>query len=201
MTRHIEIEFKNMVTETEFLALIEHFSIEKEAFILQKNYYFETPAFALRTLRAALRIREKQDQFELTLKEEKSFGQLETTQPLLEQDAYHIIRTEKLPAGPVLSRLHELRVDAGEIQYAGILETLRAEIPYKGGLLVLDRSSYFQKVDFEVEYEVEDPIEGKNVFYTLLHNLQIPVRKSKNKIARFFAEKKRLEDETGVDQI
>ena len=197
MSREIEIEFKNMLTETEFRLLMEHFSLEQSDFILQTNYYFETLAFALKNLQAALRVREKQGKYMLTLKEEKSFGQLETSQPLSKTEAHACILTRQFPQGPVLQRLDDLGVEPGEIQYVGALETLRAEVPYEGGLLVLDRSSYFQKVDFEVEYEVEDPVQGKKIFYALLQKLNIPVRESENKIARFFVEKERLQD--GVD--
>lgn len=195
MSRHIEIEYKNMITEAEFRNFIKYFSIADHDFILQKNYYFETPEYALKNARAALRIREKQGRFVLTLKEEKPYGHLETTQQLLEDSARDIIRTGRFPEGPVFARLKEIGVDAHKIRYIGKLETERAEIPYAGGLLVLDRSSYFQKVDFEVEYEVDDPEAGKKIFHALLQKLQIPERKSVNKIARFFSEMDRLRNE------
>lgn len=195
MSRYIEIEFKNMLTEAEFRDLINHFSLADHDFKLQKNYYFETPEYALKNSRAALRIREKQGRFVLTLKEERPYGNLETSQPLLEGTARAIIRTGRLPEGPVLARLKEMGVDANKIRYIGKLETERAEVPYAGGLIVLDRSSYFQKIDFEVEYEVDDPEAGKEVFHALLQELQIPERKSANKIARFFSEMNRLRNE------
>ena len=46
MTQEFEIEFKNMVTEEEFQALCDVFSIE--SFTKQVNHYFETPHFSLK---------------------------------------------------------------------------------------------------------------------------------------------------------
>ncbi len=195
MAQHLEIEFKNMLTEQEFKALQTYFSLNENAFFSQKNYYFDTPAFMLRDLHSALRIREKNNRFELTLKEQKIQGQLETTQPLAKEEARQMIETGELPEGPVQNRLNELGV-TDNIEYFGALETHRCEIEYRGGLLVLDRSYYLKKVDFEVEYEVDDINKGEKVFLELLNELNIPRRKSQNKIARFYQEKKRSLDQT-----
>ncbi|MDR4271954.1 CYTH domain-containing protein, partial [Bacillus pumilus] len=47
------------------------------------------------------------------------------------------------------------------------------------------------KEDFEIEFEVDDRKEGQMVFLNLLQQLNIPVRKTENKIKRFYNEKYR----------
>ena len=69
----------------------------------------------------------------------------------------------------------------------------RTEITYQGGLLVLDCSSYLNVQDFEVEYEVTDRDIGESIFLSLLAELNIPIRKTENKVKRFY-ERKRILD-------
>ncbi|MEH7347045.1 CYTH domain-containing protein, partial [Bacillus sp. JJ1532] len=54
---------------------------------------------------------------------------------------------------------------------------------------VLDHSYYLNKEDFEIEYEVSNREKGLEVFSELLLNLDIPIRKTDNKIMRFYKEK------------
>lgn len=69
--------------------------------------------------------------------------------------------------------------------HIGSLTTHRAEIEYKGGLLVLDHSEYLGVEDFELEYEVTDEAAGKRIFISLLEEKRIPMRPADKKIARF----------------
>ena len=51
----------------------------------------------------------------------------------------------------------------------------------------LDKSFYLNKEDFEVEYEVTDPKAYKHIT-RLLTSLNIPIRKTENKVQRFYNE-------------
>lgn len=59
MSQNIEIEFKNLLTETEFMQLKSFLDIDNSMFIKQDNHYFDTANFTLKELGCALRIRFK----------------------------------------------------------------------------------------------------------------------------------------------
>ena len=54
----MEIEFKNLLNESEYTKLMERYNTSGSS-VWQANDYFDTPAFELRNHGAALRIREK----------------------------------------------------------------------------------------------------------------------------------------------
>ncbi|MCM3241446.1 CYTH domain-containing protein [Cytobacillus firmus] len=189
--KNIEIEFKNMVNREEFSSLIDFFNIRSEDFSEQENNYFDTPDFLLKAKGSALRIREKNGSFELTLKQPHPEGLLETNENLTESEAAEMIRTGKIPAELIIRSIKELGIETDKLQYFGTLATKRAEKEYMKGLAVLDHSRYLNKEDFELEYEVDNRNEGELTFLNLLKQLNIPVRKTENKIKRFYNEKYR----------
>lgn len=192
MSQNIEIEFKNMLTEKEFHYLSSYFKLEPDQFKKQINHYFDTPSFTLKDKGSALRIREKGNEFELTLKQPAKQGLLETNQILTEGQANEALKTGKLPDGEVKDAVSDLISNMNELQYFGSLTTVRAEVEYKEGILVLDHSYYLNTEDFELEYEVTDESEGFRIFSNLLAELKIPVRQTDNKIKRFYAKKYNL---------
>ncbi|WP_426980552.1 CYTH domain-containing protein [Bacillus pseudomycoides] len=187
MTQEIEIEFKNMVTEEEFQALCDVFSIE--SFTKQVNHYFETPHFSLKAAGSALRIRHKDGAYTLTLKQPAEIGLLETHQPLTAREAQLMMETNGLIPGPVADQLHALQIPVSTLAYMGSLTTERAETTFKGGTLVFDHSFYYNHDDYELEYEVQDEAASKADFLNLLNKYHIPVRHTKNKVQRFFLAK------------
>lgn len=196
LAQQIEIEFKNMLSEKEFLRLIEAFQLKEDSLVTQLNYYFDTPDFLLKSHHAALRIREKEKRFELTLKEPLDEGLLETTELLDNETALNFIHQNgRFPPGEVLNQLQKYLLDIRNIQCFGFLRTDRVELDYEGGVLVLDKSSYFQKVDYELEYEVTDYQAGKVIFRELLDSYNIPSRPAENKIMRFYKESLRVRRE------
>ena len=189
MSQEIEIEFKNILTRDEFINIKENFQLKDEQFFLQENHYFDTPQFSLKELGAALRIRKKQNQFVMTLKEPAEVGLLETHQIVTEESAQNMMKTGNLEDGQVTERLTILGINKEDMSYFGTLSTLRAEKDHKNGLLVIDHSRYLNTEDFELEYEVTDEQEGKKDFLNLLKELNIPIRETKNKIRRFYERK------------
>jgi uncharacterized protein YjbK len=189
MAETIEIEFKNLLTKVEYENLLKTFNVEDKDIVKQSNHYFDTPNFSLKDLGSALRIREKKNSFELTLKQPANVGLLETTQHLSSNEFEAAIKQQIFPEGIVQERLEQLDIAFTNIVYFGFLTTKRAEFPYKEGLLVLDHSFYLEKEDYEIEYEVEDFQTGQLVFQELLKQYDIPIRKTQNKIARFYQQK------------
>lgn len=192
MAREIEIEFKNLLTQDEFDKLKSYFHLKDSQFHSQTNYYFETPSFEIKNLGGALRIRQKSQSFTLTLKLKQAIGHLEIHQSLNEIEAKNMIKSSTLPDGEVKQYLSAENIDLTKLDLIGELKTNRVEIPYHDGLLVLDHSTYLNNEDFELEYEVKDEIIGEEHFLTLLKMQGIPVRKTLNKIKRFFNAKQKL---------
>ncbi|WP_026574547.1 CYTH domain-containing protein [Bacillus sp. UNC438CL73TsuS30] len=192
MFQNIEIEFKNMLTKDEYELLLIKFTAAESKLITQENHYFDTKDFALKNEQSALRIRQKGQQFEMTLKQPANIGLLETTQKLTEAEATLAIQEGKLPSGAIKEIISKMDIVFSKLSYFGSLITNRAEMNYKGGILVLDHSLFLNKEDYELEYEVENEQLGQKIFKELLNQYNIPHRKTENKIQRFYNQKKLL---------
>ncbi|MCC3355629.1 CYTH domain-containing protein [Bacillus sp. REN16] len=192
MSQELEIEFKNILEEDEYHQLLSAFSINDDKKIIQENFYFDTAAFSLKNQGAALRIRKKKGTYTLTLKQPAERGLLETHQVLTVEEAKQMLEGGPVIDGEVSFILKTLSINPIDVTFFGSLKTKRAEVGYKNGLLVLDKSYYLNHEDFEVEYEVMDEVIGKVIFKELLDHYKIPVRKTDNKIRRFYDRKKQL---------
>ena len=190
MNEQIEIEFKNLLSQEEFAQLQNLFKLKPEHFVEQKNHYFDTDLFDLKKHKSALRIREKRSFYEMTLKQPlpNQEGLLETNCELDAETAINTIKERGIPSNKIAEKIRNLNIDPQNIRYFGTLTTKRVEVPYQSGLLVLDHSSYFQIEDFEVEFEVNEYVQGKREFAQLLSSLNIPLRPTKNKVERFYNE-------------
>ena len=83
----------------------------------------------------------------------------------------------------------QFNVSEDELIILGDLTTLRVETHYQNELLVLDKSEYLNKVDYELEFEVDSYNEGYEKFKQLLQEFDIKHEKPLNKVQRFFEEK------------
>lgn len=189
MSQNIEIEFKNLLTKKEYELLLGTFNINEKQIFTQENHYFDTPDFALREKGTALRIRKKQELFEMTLKQPASVGLLETNQVLTGDEALAAIQFGQLPTGMIDNIIKKMHIPFSKIEYFGSLRTKRVEFAYKEGLLVFDHSFYLNKEDYELEYEVENYQDGLQTFLELLELYGIPKRITDNKISRFYKQK------------
>lgn len=192
MTQELEIEYKNLLTKDEYDQIMSAFSIKEDHIISQENHYFDTANFSLKSNHSALRIREKNGAYTLTLKQPATVGLLETHQKLSVEDAKAMLSGGKLVEGQIKQIISNLTINPDEIEYFGSLTTNRVEFEYQNGLLVLDTSFYLNQIDYEVEYEVTDEKEGKLVFIEFLKSFNIPIRQTANKIQRFYQMKQQL---------
>lgn len=189
MSQEIEIEFKNLLTQEEFLRLIHEFVVNENDFNKQTNYYFDTEDFKLKQHKSALRVRMKKEGYTLTLKQQFEEHILETHQKLSKDIFDGLLKGKTLPDGAVSDVIkNNLGINLSQITYLGELTTFRAEFPYKDGLLVLDENHYLGKIDYEIEYESADYKVGLKNFNDLLDEKEIPNRVTESKIARFFSE-------------
>ncbi|WP_085506990.1 CYTH domain-containing protein [Thalassobacillus devorans] len=186
MNQEIEIEFKNILTKEEYDRLKNTLPFEKAKVQEQTNHYFETENFDLKQNGAALRIREKNGGFTLTLKQPHPDGLLETHATLTTDECESWISGAPNAKENVFHQLHELGINPDELNYQGALKTNRQEIRYQDTLLVLDHSLYHETEDYELELEATDRAHGEKVFHQLLTDHEIPERETDNKIKRFF---------------
>ncbi len=193
MNQNLEIEFKNMLTKEEFIRITNHFQLSEEHFITQENHYFDTPSFSLKEKGSALRIRKKKGCYEMTLKQPHPNGLLESNERLDEEKALAYLHNKQKLSGKISELIENMGVSVQDIVFFGTLTTKRAEIQYRNGLLVVDHSFYLGVEDFELEYEVTDEKRGYEDFLNLLKELHIPLRKTENKIKRFYKQKFELE--------
>src|SRR5690606_18502703 len=191
MNQKVEIEFKNMLTSEEFQNVISYFKIKEQDFKKQENFYFDTSSFILAKHSSALRIRSKNDSYELTLKQPHPDGMLESNLSLTKNEAKAFIDKRQLPDSAKYMRelLASLKVKPSDLKLLGSLTTSRCEIDYKDGLLSIDHNFYLGKEDYELEYEANDKQTGKMIFSQLLEELHITQKPAKNKILRFFEAK------------
>lgn len=194
MESGLEIEFKNMLYKEDFKLLMEKLQLHEEDFFRQINHYFDTKEYAFKQQGAALRIRELDHEFELTLKKKKPVGVLELNQSIDLNEVNQLLKQQAFPTGGIKKEVIAMGISPNELLFYGSLVTDRAEVPFKDGCLMLDRSIYFDLEDYEVEYEVnETAIEkGKQQFKQLLNELNIPIEKADSKIKRFFDARERL---------
>lgn len=143
MAKELEIEFKNMLTKEEYSELLGE---QKLAPISQTNHYFDTADFRLRDQKAALRLRTIGSRYECTLKTPAASGNYETTDSLDEGQASAMLGLRQFDAPEVSAELERLGVSPSDLTHIGSLTTHRAEIEYKGGLLVLDHSEYLSLI-------------------------------------------------------
>lgn len=200
MSKELEIEFKNLLTEDEYQNLLERFGRSTADAKTQINHYFDTADFQLRKQHSALRIRQKGSTYECTLKIPATNGYYEITDKLQEQQAQQIFKNYAFPAPEVAEALQELGISPDLLHLLGSLTTHRIEFPYQSGLLVLDHSEYMGTADYELEYEVADFDEGKQRFERFLAEHGLPFREADKKIARFMdAAKKYAESNKTIE--
>lgn len=185
MSEELEIEFKNLLTEAEYLSLLHSLGAKQSDFFSQENYYFDTKKEVLKSLNAGLRIRVLPDAAELTLKTPFGLHLLETTDHLSLAEASHYLSNQIIKDdGIVGKKLIGLGVPVKDLYCFGSLKTVRFEKNIPEGLIVLDKSSYVGKTDYELEFEAAEHESGKLFFNAFLKEYQLPRRTGKNKIAR-----------------
>lgn len=185
MQHELEIEFKNLLTQSEFAQLTAAFHATE--FIRQTNTYFDTTDAHIKARGGALRIREKGDAVECTLKlpNPDGHGLNEFTQQLrFEAEKQALTYLEE--ANEIHTLLGEFAI-TDPLHQLTSLTTKRCEFPYEQGLLVLDESFYSGHHDFEIEFEHFDYELGLEIFTQLLTTHQIPTRQTPSKIKRAMA--------------
>ncbi|MCE5001676.1 CYTH domain-containing protein [Staphylococcus pseudoxylosus] len=191
MATNNEIEFKQLLTENQYNVIHKTYFNEIEPF-KQTNFYIDTPDFDLKDHKSALRIRVKDDYLEMTLKIPAEVGLTEYNfETHIVPELNKPIPEQSLPS-EILEQLTKMDIDLIELIILGSLKTERLEKEINGNLLVLDKSTYLDFEDFELEYEVEDYDEGLIQFKSILEKFDMKHEIPANKVQRFFNRKSNL---------
>lgn len=186
-----EIEFKQLLSQSQYQSIYNKYFPDMEPFS-QTNYYIDTEQFDLRSHKSALRIRVKDEYYEMTLKIPAEVGLIEYN---FETDVIPELN-KKLVANDlpleITEQLTKMNVDINQLVILGALTTSRLEKEIQGNLLVLDRSDYLNYQDYELEYEVEDYDDGLIQFEMILETFDIKHETPENKVQRFFNRKSNL---------
>ena len=189
MATNNEIEFKQILTKDLYGKIFNTYFKNEKPFS-QTNYYIDTKGFKLRDHRSALRIRVKDNSYEMTLKVPAEVGLMEYNHPTnVKLKMNDTLSNSKLPDDIRNIIEGQFNVSEDELIILGDLTTLRVETHYQNELLVLDKSEYLNKVDYELEFEVDSSNEGYEKFKQLLQEFDIKHEKPLNKVQRFFEEK------------
>ncbi len=153
MSTNVEIEAKILVTADEFAHVCQFLNIKASDAVMQCNYYIDTPSSQLRRYGFGLRIRERLDQFTLTLKSPLAEGTLEKNQSISKSAYLKLVNENVFPEGPVMHFLLTLGFPIKELRIITKLTTYRIETTYLERNLALDKNEYGQHLDYEIESE------------------------------------------------
>ena len=177
MSNAIEIEAKALVSAEDYRKLVKEFNSFPR--FVQTNYYIDSEDRILTKEGIALRIREKQGSYELTLKTPLSQGVLEKNVPI-SMNEFAALRDEgEFPKGDTARFLTMLDIDVKALKILTSLSTERIEFEYEGGLLSIDRNQYSGKVDYEVEFEYNNVAGAEKILAELLNRYGIAFSFSK----------------------
>lgn len=185
MPKELEVEFKNLLSKSEFDLLFPFFNISNDDFFIQENIYFDTPYLTLKSYHSAFRVRVKDKTYQLTIKEPHQKGLMETNQFITHQEYKQLINNYQVPDGEVKSHLIKLLPTLDLVEIAHIT-TKRAQVPYQNQILFFDISTYDNVTDYELELETDDYKTGEAVFNALLEQFSIPQRIAPPKVKRAY---------------
>lgn len=165
MSNAIEIEAKALVSQDDYRKLAKLFPDSPR--YTQTNHYIDSDTRILNKEGIALRIREKNGQYELTLKTPLSQGLLEKNCVITKQQFDDFKQKGIFPKGDTSRFLTMLDIDIATLKILTSLTTDRIDVEYKGGLLSIDRNCYSGKTDYEVEFEYNNLGGAKKVLSDL----------------------------------
>lgn len=189
MNKQTEIEFKTLLSEAEYNMLMQHFANNNTN--EQTNHYFDTPRFSLKAAEASLRVRERDGNYELTLKRKKGYSQIECNVKISKEEFDDIKTTGYITNDEILGEISSIIGNQKLVNFLS-LNTLRMYFPYSNGVLFIDKSNYLGLTDYELEYEAKSYHLGKEEFISIIKEFKLDYKKSDKKINRAFNAYKRV---------
>lgn len=161
MATNIEIEAKVLITASNYEKIMDHFKTQIESQYTQINYYIDTPNCDLRKHCTCLRIRNTKDKYELTLKTPLSEGLLEQTDEITKEDYENMSTKSIIPNGKIREFLIMLGYDVSDLKILASLTTLRTDIKVSNYSFSIDKNTYSDITDYELEREANNLDQAK----------------------------------------
>lgn len=172
MSNAIEIEAKALVRQEDYRKLVSLFPSCKR--YVQTNYYVDTEKLDLAKEGIALRVREKNGVYEMTLKTPLSEGLLEKNCSLTPEEFNALRKDGDFPHRDIARFLTMLGFNVDELKILTSLTTYRVDVSYEGGLLSIDQNEYSNDVDYEIEFEYNNLEGAQKILKELLEKNDIP---------------------------
>lgn len=180
MEKNKEVEYKILLDEKTFQQISE--SYPKQHVYTQINYYLTSDELAKK--RYSLRVREKNQTYEMTLKIPDGFAKIEHNQ-MITQDDLRKIQQGQMIDNDITELLKKQHIDVASIRQELSLKTIRHDIPLTYGMLSLDENFYNGVHDYEFEFEVNNEEKGAQQFQQLLDQFHLTyTHNCDSKIAR-----------------
>lgn len=159
MINNIEVEYKLLVTKDQFEQLSNLYP--NKEFIKQTNTYYDTIHNDLKNKKCAMRIREKDGKFMITLKVPAQKGH-EEFECFVDENSSKMFQQSEIRKVLDELEIHDEIVQIGECTtYRAIVKTDKAE-------LCFDINEYNQLTDYEIEYEQTSDHDGIREFNKIL---------------------------------
>ena len=157
-----EFECRIMLTENEYFEIVSFYlkQYPNHHFLQNVNVYFDNDDLFLRNKHITLRARTINDlNCELTLKVKGDNGDTEINDPLTIKEADLLLNNNVFPEGNVKNYLLSLERPLSDYHQITTLYNRRLEIAYPDHLLVIDKNTYGDVVDYNIEVESKIGIE------------------------------------------
>lgn len=161
----IEIEYKILINEDIYNKIISDYQDKISESFNQTNYYFTCDK--LNILKYMLRIRELNNTYELTLKRPNKIGRKEFNIPLSFEDKEKIFNNQTID-NEIFDILNKVSVKQNDLKQEHQLTTYRSNIYLPLGVLSVDKNTYNNHIDYEIEFEVNDALLGRKEFLRII---------------------------------
>lgn len=151
-----EYEVRVMLDEERYFFIVTYYMniTPNKHFIQNANYYFDTADLFLRSQHKTLRVRTINDvKSELTLKIKGANGDDEITDGLTQQETEQLINQSIFPYGQVRNHLMMLPYSLDKYHLIATLYNRRLEVEFDDYTLVVDKNTYGDVVDYNLEIE------------------------------------------------
>lgn len=182
MSEQIEIEYKILVNQDIFQSILNDYKHNITKDYIQTNYYFTHPL--LEKKKYMLRIRKKENQYELTLKRPINNHRIETNISITNDEAKLFFEHRDIN-NEITEILKKEDICIKDLNQQFSLTTHRYDISFDEGMLSLDENHYLGCVDYEIEFEVSNEEVGFAKFLEIIQPYHLNYTQNcKSKIKR-----------------
>ena len=176
----MEYEARAMISSEQYINILKEFKSDKYSYVelINVNNYFDYEDLTLTNSHIVLRTRDiNSKEFELTLKIKGDNGDTEINLPLGKNTYNNINLNIEIPDSKIKDQLLSLKIDLRKLKLITSLKTERLEIKVDNGLLVIDKNTYNNKIDYNVEVESNSKENAVNLLNNFFSKFRVTYKK------------------------